>query len=95
MSNKGRDYVVVAEIMFTTAEQAEEFVSHGTDAGGRIAFDLKDPEIIALFETAPSLVSEIDYPGGIDSLGETLEKELLAAAAVGADFNLRIKWEAP
>ncbi len=93
MSKKGRDYVVAVELTFSTVQQAEDFVAQDTDAGERIAFDLDDPEIIALFETSPSLVSEIDYPGGIDSLGETLEKELLAAAAVGADFSARIKWE--
>ncbi len=90
-----RDYVIAVEITFTTAEQSAEFVTHGTDAGGRIAFDLKDPEIIALFDTSDGLVSEIDYPGGMDNLGEALEKELLAAAAVGANFSLKIKWEAP
>ena len=94
MSKKGRDYVVAVEIMFSDIAQAEEFIACKTPAGERIALDLEDEEVIALFDTSDGMVSEIDYPGGLDDVGGIIQEELLAAVKCGAEFSLQVKWEA-
>ncbi|KKL83570.1 hypothetical protein LCGC14_1973380 [marine sediment metagenome] len=94
MSKTTRDYVVAIEIKFSTVPQAEEFVTCKTPAGERIALDIEDEEIIDLFDTSDGMVAELDYPGRLDGIGELIQAELLAAVKCGADFRLKLKWEA-
>lgn len=78
------------QIILTDLQQAEDFAMHGTVIGAQVKIDLDDDDIVTKLVGGEELVVSVNYPDGLD---EDAEKELKAAAHVGAELSLELLWE--
>ncbi len=87
---KGHTYVADIQIILTDLQQAENFAMQGTVIGDQVKLDLEDDAIVETLVGGEDMVVSVNYPDGLD---EDAEKELKAAAHVGAELLLELIWE--